>query len=130
MSSYTESKKAYNRRPEEKEKRRIRTAEYLSRPEIKERSKKYRESPHRKALLRKNDLWRKYKITPEDYDNMALEQGGLCLICDRVPKKRLVVDHNHHTGEVRGLLCDPCNVALGFLEDNTKFLLRAIEYLK
>ena len=127
--NYTEAKKAYNKRPEEKEKRRVRTAIYLARPEIKERSKKYRESPHRKTLLRKNDLWRKYKITLEDYDQMIVEQQGLCLICERIPKKKLVVDHNHHTGKVRGLLCDPCNVALGFLEDNVNFLAKAIKYL-
>jgi hypothetical protein len=47
-----------------------------------------------------------YGLTEEDYDALLRFQGGRCYICRRVPrKKRLAVDHDHRTGEVRGLLC-------------------------
>jgi hypothetical protein len=59
-------------------------------------------------------------------------QGGRCYICQRATgaRRRLAVDHNHATGEVRGLLCKPCNRdVLGHLRDNTEALQRAIDYL-
>ena len=44
-------------------------------------------------------------------------------------KKGLVVDHDHKTGEVRGLLCGPCNRALGFLKEDISNFNNAIQYL-
>ena len=44
---------------------------------------------------------------------MLAEQGGGCAICGAPPKtRRLHVDHDHKTGEIRGLLCYRCNKAL------------------
>lgn len=61
---------------------------------------------------------------------MRLEaQGGRCLICDQIPDK-IVVDHDHRTGVVRGLLCGPCNRALGHLRDQPGLCLAAAEYLR
>jgi hypothetical protein len=61
---------------------------------------------------------KKYGVTREQHDRMFDEQGGCCALC-RTPQselpKRLGVDHNHVTGEVRGLLCDPCNRGIGLL---------------
>ena len=60
-----------------------------------------------------------YGITLEDYNKMLNEQEGKCAICQKHQnelKKILYVDHDHKTGEVRGLLCKNCNVALGFYE--------------
>ena len=60
-----------------------------------------------------------YGITLDDYNKMFNEQEGKCAICQRHQnelKKILYVDHDHKTGEVRGLLCKNCNVALGFYE--------------
>ena len=45
-------------------------------------------------------------------------------------KRRLCVDHCHTTGNVRGLLCDTCNTALGKFRDNIDLLNEAIKYLK
>lgn len=55
-------------------------------------------------------LRRKYDITTEIYNTMFLEGGKVCWICCRPPKKkRLAVDHDHASGQVRGLLCFLCN---------------------
>jgi hypothetical protein len=49
---------------------------------------------------------KEYGITGEEYDALLRAQGGVCFICQRKPRtKRLAVDHDHKTGEVRGLLC-------------------------
>lgn len=70
---------------------------------------------------------RGYGITIDDYNNMIDSQNGVCLICNK-PNK-LVIDHNHTTGKVRGLLCHYCNLGIGYFKDNTDNLNRAIEYL-
>ncbi len=82
---------------------------------------------HRRAKLK----WR-YGITPEDYDAMLVAQGGHCALCDRTPSdhRRLNIDHDHETGAVRGLLCDPHNRAIGNLGDNEAGLLLALEYIR
>jgi hypothetical protein len=51
------------------------------------------------------------------------------LICQRVPTKRLRLDHNHRTLKFRGLLCDTCNTAIGLLGENEEWFYRAIRYL-
>ena len=81
---------------------------------------------------RRNTL-KKYGILPEDYDQMYIEQEGKCAVCgthQSSMKKKLVVDHCHKTGKVRGLLCNHCNSLLGFSRDNIATLNGAISYLK
>jgi hypothetical protein len=64
--------------------------------------------------VRRHRLKTLFDLTPEEYEIMLAAQGGVCAICTRPPKtKRLAVDHNHKTGEVRGLLCARCNQILG-----------------
>lgn len=60
-------------------------------------------------------LRRTYNLTEEQYSNMLLSQNGRCLICKK-EKDKLCVDHNHETGEIRGLLCVKCNSNLGWHE--------------
>jgi hypothetical protein len=56
-------------------------------------------------------------ITFEEYTKKNLKQEGRCTICGKVPKNRpLVPDHNHTTGQLRDLLCTPCNTAIWALE--------------
>lgn len=81
----------------------------------------------------KRDEWLRYEygITLEEYERRHEEQRGVCALCDRSNGARpLVVDHDHQTGEVRGLLCDRCNKALGLLEDDEVRLRRAINYVR
>jgi Recombination endonuclease VII len=65
-------------------------------------------------------------------------QSGLCAICGE-PERRstlysgprhLCVDHDHKTGDVRGLLCGRCNTALGGFKDDAHLLANALAYLK
>lgn len=72
-----------------------------------------------------------YGIEPDDYDRLYKSQGGSCAICQRATgaTRRLSVDHNHKTGEVRGLLCRPCNDMLGHARDDPSFFTRSAHYL-
>lgn len=60
----------------------------------------------------------KYGITREQYEAMFAKQGGVCAGCKSAVSERLRVDHDHDSGEVRGLLCSKCNSSLGFVGDN------------
>ena len=87
-----------------------------------------------KNCYHSRQLERLYGITLAEYDRMYEEQNGVCKIC-HLPQEskrntRLCVDHNHTTGEVRGLLCDSCNRAIGLLKDDPRLLDRAAEYLR
>lgn len=77
-------------------------------------------------------LERRYGITREDYWDLYHYQGGTCYICRRATgkTKRLTVDHDHKTGQVRGLLCSVCNNILGHFRDDPTAAERIIEYLK
>jgi hypothetical protein len=87
----------------------------------------------KKARLRRAVL-RAYRMTQAEYDAMLVEQGNGCAVCGRVEgdgySQRLQVDHDHITGEVRGLLCGPCNKALGLMRDSQENVQRAADYLK
>ena len=72
-----------------------------------------------------------YGITPERYDEMVQQQGGVCAICRKPPsRRRLHIDHDHYTGRVRGLLCNTCNVWLGRIDDDPSRVRNALEYLR
>lgn len=49
--------------------------------------------------------------------------------CDVCPSEPTVIDHDHLTGAVRGVLCRPCNLGLGYFRDNPRVLVSAITYL-
>lgn len=54
----------------------------------------------------------------------------VCPICQNYYGDELVLDHNHETEEVRGLLCRNCNSGLGLFKDDIDNFARAIDYLR
>ena len=90
----------------------------------------YKKNPNRR---RSCALKYYYGLTLEDYDKLLESQGGVCAICqcpEEGFKKYLSVDHNHETGKIRGLLCNGCNRAIGFTQDNPDILEAAARYLR
>ncbi len=69
-----------------------------------------------------------YGLTLEEYDQMVVVQGGQCAVCGYFTK--LVVDHSHADGHVRGLLCDDCNKAGGLFKENPAILRKAADYFE
>lgn len=80
-----------------------------------------------KEKNRENTL-RKHGIGSEYYDQLYKKQEGKCAICGNF-QERLHVDHDHITKIIRGLLCNPCNNALGLFKDDIVLLQGAISYL-
>jgi hypothetical protein len=70
----------------------------------------------------------KYGLTQGEFEAMLASQGGLCAICS-LPMGTPKIDHNHDTGEVRGLLCSPCNTGIGHLKDSPEVLFAAYQYV-
>ena len=116
-------------------------------PAEKERSRRRRETPEYKAYQRdyqrnyqrkrrRKNLaevqayarLRNYGLTPEQFEVMMEAQEGQCAICTRFLTNP-VVDHDHLTGDIRGLLCPKCNTALGMFEDSIANLMQAAHYL-
>lgn len=68
-----------------------------------------------------------------DVDTYSQAKYGICLICERpadIAGQSLCVDHDHSTGQFRGLLCRHCNSGLGYFRDSVEALSRAIVYLE
>ena len=72
-----------------------------------------------------------YGLSAGDYGRLYAYQDGRCAGCQRATgrTKRLAVDHHHATGEVRGLLCGPCNRMVGHFRDDPSTFLRLADYL-
>ena len=87
----------------------------------------YAASGKKKTSDRKSHLKRKYGLTLEAFDALLASQGGGCAICGRTDADN--VDHDHETGRVRGILCFPCNVAIGLLHDDEERALAAVAYI-
>lgn len=71
----------------------------------------------------------KLGITRKQYKELFDNQNGRCSVCRKTSKRRLVVDHDHKTGKIRGLLCTKCNMSLGLLDDSIDNLKNMIGYL-
>lgn len=119
-----EKEKASRKRYREKNKEKLQKSQ-----------KEYRESTN---YHRNWHLVNRYGITLKEYEQLNSNQGGKCAICRKAETSRnkrdgtvreLAVDHNHETGEVRGLLCRACNVSLGFLDEDPVIINRMLEYI-
>lgn len=87
-------------------------------------------NPEKYQAQRRFGVTRKYGLPRDAYNQMLVAQGGVCLICNRTNGRvDLAVDHDHKTGDVRGLLCSPCNLALGCVNDSIERLDALIVYL-
>lgn len=79
-------------------------------------------------------LRNKFGFGLTEYNELLERQNGVCALCGGPPKfgmgKKLAVDHDHVTGQVRGLLCGPCNTALGRLGDTILSIEKVLAYLK
>lgn len=89
-----------------------------------------------RTYFRNYHIKKTYGITPEQYASMLAEQNGGCAICGRGPngtnhvERDLLIDHDHETGAVRGLLCNNCNAGMGIIGDTAEHLEAAIAYLR
>lgn len=129
----------------DKEKNREYQRKYYQKRRLCPKFIKYQNEYMRKYRLN-NDYWKRYShayglklrygLTVEQYNEMLEKQNGRCGICS-IHKNdltnqlggHLYVDHDHLTGKVRGLLCRNCNLAIGYFEDKSECLKKAILYL-
>lgn len=115
-----------------------RRRKHFSSPKYKLRKKEYDKAYKSRPEIRERDwsnwLRKTYGLTIASYNQLVEKQKGICAIClsaRSVKRKKviLVIDHDHKTGAIRGLLCDRCNRGLGLMGDNIESLKRAIKYL-
>lgn len=86
------------------------------------------------------NLKKKYGITNEEFDLLWITFKGRCAICNNILEmpssgkgqnlKSVCVDHDHKTGNIRGLLCSGCNKGLGLFKDDPLILVKAKEYVE
>lgn len=144
-----EANARYQAKPEGRERRKAAAQKYRrsleGREKAKTKARAWRaRNPERvrakRAELREQGYFRAdhrrrtFNLTPEDYDALLRRQNFRCAVCPSVDSGRkgtpeLVVDHDHTTGAVRGLLCHRCNLGIGGLRDDPTLLLKAADYL-
>ena len=94
------------------------------------KSKQYQST--RKEHNKDYRLKRCFGISLEEYNRKLQLQEFQCAIChihqDELTLS-LSVDHNHKTNQIRGLLCNNCNTAIGRLKENPEYFKNAVEYL-
>ncbi len=97
-------------------------------------AKEYRQRPHAKEKASVSRMESLYGITRGTYDAMLRGQDGVCALCGTKDPGQgatfFCVDHDHHTGAVRGLLCKACNRGLGCFGDDHLRLARAAAYVR
>jgi hypothetical protein len=104
----------------------------IENPEKHKASRRKYDTPER---TRATNLQRNYGITVAEYDAMVVAQADGCAICGAKPtgagknQRRLHVDHDHETKQVRGLLCHSCNIAIASFERVVNFAERVNLYL-
>lgn len=87
----------------------------------------------RSAVYFGQDLWKHYRIRYADYKKLYDSQEGKCACCGQHEdqfKNGLHVDHDHKTGQIRGLLCTQCNPGIGYFQESIERLQQAIKYLE
>lgn len=143
--AYIEACRRYRQKPHIKAKSLARLARWAAahpekRAEINARHEaKRRIVPELKRMKSDNKRMFDYGLDPATYDAMVQKSEGRCGICSGTGFKSgghsgLVIDHNHTTGAVRGLLCGACNLAISYLErpgrDAMEWFARAVKYME
>jgi len=89
----------------------------------------------RAAIEHLSDMKKKFGITTAEY--VALYRDAVCEICGATESMvvgnisaRLVIDHDHKTGRIRGILCHSCNLMIGWGDDNPALLREGANYLE
>lgn len=97
----------------------------------------YQENIEKRRSYERKRACAKYGLTVDQFDSMLDQQSGKCAICgadfaflEGDQNLRPRIDHCHETGEVRGLLCNKCNRALGLFADDEEILRRALKYIQ
>ena len=80
-------------------------------------------------LSKRMHLKTRYSLSLEDVADMMLKQGNACAVCG-TEDANLVIDHNHSSGAVRGLLCNSCNCALGHLKEEPEVIKSLLTYIE
>ena len=107
--------------------------QYRGKPRVRQQHIAYMEEYRKKNREQGvfSRLKRVYGMSKENYFNLLSAQNNKCAICFSESKTvRLAVDHDHATGVVRGLLCNPCNRALGYFKEEITRFHSAINYLE
>jgi hypothetical protein len=111
-----------------KDKQRLRAREWAR------RNKEAVNAKHRAAYdpaeSRKRMLQSRYGLSPEQYNQLFLDQGGSCASCGTalVDSASTHVDHCHKTGRVRSILCRRCNTCLGQFDEDAALIRKLAEY--
>jgi len=95
---------------------------------------KYRDQ--NREVLKDKERERRFGINRQEYAEMFHAHNGACAICSQPETatrngriKALAVDHDHESGEIRGLLCSDCNTGIGKLKEDRDIMVSAIRYL-
>jgi hypothetical protein len=109
---------------------------------LKEKHRKYREDNidkfnqyYQNNLAKFKEYRRRYKLKKynlslDQFNVLLNKQNHQCGICGgSLTDKNCHVDHNHDSGEIRGLLCLNCNLGIGLLKDSPELLNKAAKYL-
>jgi hypothetical protein len=113
----------------------LRLRKGIKRFKASERERRRRRNGLGRVSKMRSQLKAEYGLSLEAYNQLRREQGYRCAICNRHEdeinhnSQKLVVDHDHETGKVRGLICHKCNAGLGAFKDSPELLESAKQYL-
>lgn len=145
---HQDERRAYLKRPEIREKAKIYqaarrkrpegiayTKQYLARPDVRERARALANIRYGKLDAKRKKaraLRLNYGLRFEEFQDLIEKQGGACAVCGRADwnGKAPHVDHDHLTGNIRGILCVSCNFAVGHVHDDPKIAQALSDYLK
>jgi hypothetical protein len=111
-------------KPEQRERAYAATRKWQAMPESLDARADYQRGRRAVGKVKAQDLRKKEAIA-------GRPKPDRCEICGRIPTaKSLHFDHCHQHGHFRGWICNGCNCALGFVNDDVQILRKLIAYLE